>query len=271
MPLPDMHVHTSDSPDAEIPARILVRRGREEGLSAIGFVAHLDMNPEDSCYDSFDPLGYEESVEGARRESENRITVMKGLEVGEPHRFQARAKALADYSDYDFIVGALHHVEGAGLILGDEVFRNSEHLPIVEEYYRETLRMVETADMDVLAHMGLVRRGLAMAGLDHAFDEISLWPDLLRGILSALIQREVALELNTSGLRRKEKTTYPTPRVIELYREMGGERITLGSDSHRDPHVFFGLAEGRMILLEKGFEKTFIYRAREPRPLPLFG
>jgi histidinol-phosphatase (PHP family) len=110
-----------------------------------------------------------------------------------------------------------------------------------------------------------------MAGLDHAFDETVLWPDLVAGVLSAVVERDMALELNTSGLRRKETTTYPTPRVLGLYRELGGSRVTLGSDSHRDPHVFFGLDTGRKILLEKGFEETCIYSMREPRPVPLKG
>ena len=53
--LHDMHVHTSDSPDAEIAAWELVRRGIQKGIASIGFVAHLDLNPADYCYGSFDP------------------------------------------------------------------------------------------------------------------------------------------------------------------------------------------------------------------------
>ena len=270
MPITDMHVHTSDSPDADIPAGTLVRRGMEEGLSAIGFVAHLDLNPDDYCYGSFDPAGYGESIAAAREVSLDGFVVMKGLEVGEPHRFGAEAVELVDFSDYDFIVGALHHVEGYGMVLGDQVFRDSPcHLQVVEEYFAETLRMVGESDIDVLAHLGLFRRGLAMAGIDHSFDETKLWPDAVRNILSVIIERGIALELNTSGLRRTEKTTYPTQRVLELYREMGGNRVTLGSDSHREPHVFFGLDSGRRLLLQTGFRESFIYNSREPMGMPL--
>lgn len=272
MPLTDMHVHTSDSPDADIPARELVRMGKEKGLSGIGFVAHLDLNPDDYCYGSFDPLGYGKSIGSAREEAVGQLSVMIGLEVGEPHRFQDQAMELADYSDYDFIVGALHYVEGAGLILGEDVFRdNPGHLQVVEEYFVETLRMVEESDMDVLAHLGLFRRGLAMAGIDHSFDETKLWPDAVRRILSVIIERDIALELNTSGLRRAEKTTYPTRQVLQAYRKMGGNRITLGSDSHREPHVFFGLDAGRRLLLDTGFRESLVYASREPARIPLGG
>jgi histidinol-phosphatase (PHP family) len=259
-----MHVHTSDSPDAEIPAWDLARRGVEHGLSAIGFVAHVDQNPEDYCYDAFDPEGYDSSIEQAREEAGDSLVVMQGIEVGEPHRFEEAVKARISYDDYDFVTGALHYVEDFGMILGKDAFLENDPMEVVEGYYLETLGMIGSSDIDVLAHMGLFRRGLAMADKDYAFDETRIWPDLLRRTLTALIDREITLELNTSGLRRREKMTYPTPEVLRLYRDLGGTRVTIGSDSHRDPHVFFGLVQGRKLLLESGFDRLVTFLNREP-------
>lgn len=269
MPLTDMHVHTSDSPDAEISAEELAGLGMEEGLGAIGFVAHLDMNPADYCCNSLDPAEYRKSLSEASRRAGDRLTVLKGLEVGEPHRFGKQAGELVDYSDYDFIVGALHYLDNDRLVLGGDIFKKGDHLAVVEEYYRETLSMVETAEMDILAHMGLFRRGLAMAGLDTSLDETELWPRTVQRILETLIARGIALELNTSGLRRAEKVTYPTPRVLELYGELGGKLVTLGSDTHRRSHLFHGLASGAALLREKGFSSCYLYRNRQPEPFPL--
>lgn len=269
MPITDMHVHTSDSPDAEISAAELAGLGIEEGLSVIGFVAHMDMNPADYCYNSLDPAEYRKSLAEAAAGAGDSITVLKGLEVGEPHRFEEQVRELVDYSDCDFIVGALHYLDDDGLVLGGEVFTKGDHLAVVEEYYRETLSMVETAEMDVLAHLGLFRRGLAMAGLDTSLDETELWPGTVRRILETLVRRDIALELNTSGLRRAERMTYPTPRVLELYRELGGRLVTLGSDTHRRSHLFHGLASGAALLREKGFSSCYLYRNRQPEPLPL--
>ncbi|MCD4700865.1 MAG: hypothetical protein K8S24_03315, partial [Candidatus Aegiribacteria sp.] len=60
--LTDMHVHTSDSPDADIPAWQLVQQGIANNLAAIGFVAHRDLNPEDDCYGGFNAEDYDKSV-----------------------------------------------------------------------------------------------------------------------------------------------------------------------------------------------------------------
>ena len=265
MDLIDMHVHTSDSPDADIPAWRLVQRGIENGLGGIGFVAHLDLNPEDFCYGGFNAEEYDESIASARRESDGRISVMKGLEIGEPHLYEKQAKELVDYSHYDFITGALHSVEGIGMILGKEVFADGDPMEIVENYYSETLRMVEVSDIDILAHMGLFRRGLALAGLRYDFNEMQLWPEIIDSILRVLIERNTALELNTSGLRRIERMTYPIPAILERFRELGGTLVTLGSDTHREPHVFFGLKQGAELLLQTGFREAYSFVDREPR------
>ncbi len=265
-----MHVHTSDSPDADIPAKELTARGVEAGIQAIGFVAHLDLNPDDYCYNAFDAGEYDESVSCAGEESDDRIRIMKGIEVGEPHKYQEQVKKLVDYSDYDFITGSLHSVEGIGMILGDEVYHNADTLEIIEQYYLETLRMVEVSDMDILAHMGLFRRGIALAGLDYSFDETKLWPLTIQRIIRTIIERNIALELNTSGLRRKEDTTYPSREVLEMYRTEGGKLITIGSDTHREPHVFFGLGQGAKLLVETGFREDYTFTNRIPQASGLY-
>lgn len=264
-----MHVHTSDSPDADIAAWKLVQKGKENNLGGIGFVAHLDLNPEDCCYGSFDADTYDESINRARSESVGRLSVLKGLEVGEPHVYEKQVKDLIDYSNYDFITGALHSVEGIGMVLGREVFSDRDPMEIVEEYYTETLRMVEISDIDILAHMGLFRRGLALAGLKYDFNEMQLWPEIIDSILKVLIERRIALELNTSGLRRAEKITYPVPAILERFRELGGTLVTLGSDTHREPHVFFGLERGAVLLLETGFKEIYTFVDRVPQAFEL--
>jgi len=45
--------------------------------------------------------------------------------------------------------------------------------------------------------------------------------------------------------------------------------VTLGSDTHNDPWVFFGLEEGRKLLLESGFESCRYLQAGELRSYPL--
>jgi len=259
----DMHVHTADSPDADIPAIELLERAAACGFAAVGFVAHLDLDPDDMCYGGFNREGYTRSLSSAEQRVPG-MGLLRGIEVGEPHRFGDAAHRIADYSGYDFITGALHSVRNAGMILGPKPYANCDPIEVLDHYLAETLEMVTSADGDVLAPLGLFRRGMAMAGLDTSFDETELFPEEVDAILSALIDRKIALEVNTSGLRRFEKTTYPIPSVIRRYRQKGGQIITLGSDTHREPWVFYGLEEGRKLLLEIGYSEAYTFVNRTP-------
>ena len=52
----------------------------------------------------------------------------------------------------------------------------------------------------------------------------------IREILQKVIDRKLALEWNTDGLRQNEE-------VFTLYRQMGGELITIGSDAHEKADI----------------------------------
>lgn len=266
MQLNDMHVHTASSPDAEISASRLCRLGAAAGVGRIGFVAHLDLHPGDFCHGGFREEEYLAELDLA--EKAGGASVLRGLEIGEPHRFMDGAVKMFSPEGYDFITGALHWL-GDRMILEERPFLREKPLPLIEEYYRQTLSIVEGGSVDILAHMGLFRRGMARADLPVDIDETLLFPDLLSDILSTMIEGGMALELNTSGLRRPERTTYPTPQVLRLYHELGGRRVTMGSDTHREGHVFFGLGKGRELLADCGFREYGYFRSREYIPCPL--
>ncbi|HEY5270849.1 MAG TPA: hypothetical protein VII97_10960, partial [Anaerolineales bacterium] len=46
------------------------------------------------------------------------------------------------------------------------------------------------------------------------------------------IDRNLALEVNTAGLRKAAQNLMPDPLILKWYAGMGGERLTLGSDAH---------------------------------------
>lgn len=263
----DMHVHTASSPDAEIPAVELCEMALKAGVETIGFVAHVDLHPSDYCYNGFSESDYFKELDLAEASG---IRILRGLEVGEPHRYLPEAESLFTRSRYDFITGALHWMED-GLILDEKPFIRGGALGIVERYYKETLEIVRTCPINILAHMGIFRRGMVRAGLAVDFDETVLFPSLMREILGTMIRRGIALEVNTAGLRRPEKTTYPIAGVLRLYSELGGRRITLGSDTHRRENAFFGLSSGRTLIRSCGFEDAGIFVNSEYVTTPLLG
>lgn len=253
----DMHVHTISSPDADLPAEVLCALGRDTGLKRIGFVSHLDLHPDDFCHGGFDEGEYLSDLQKA--EETQQIEILRGLEIGEPHRFLGEASAMFSSGKYDFITGALHWL-GSSMILDERPFLEQNPVDLIRQYYEEILEMVLGGGFDILAHMGIFRRGMARAGLSCQLDETSLFPELLREVLTAVIKKGIAIEVNTAGLRRPEGTTYPAGRVLLLYRELGGRMVTIGSDTHRLENAFFGLPAGAKLLSECGFSEEGYFK-----------
>ena len=56
----------------------------------------------------------------------------------------------------------------------------------------------------------------------------------------------------------------PSPEIIKLYKECGGEVITIGTDSHFPEHVDANLKDGYEILQNAGFKYVTVYSGRKP-------
>ena len=50
--------------------------------------------------------------------------------------------------------------------------------------------------------------------------------------MQTLIQKDLALEINTSGFKTPLSRQNPHEKIIEWYLALGGEMVTIGSDAH---------------------------------------
>ena len=107
----------------------------------------------------------------------------------------------------------------------------------VEDYFGNLLKMVRWGKFTVLGHMALPLRYMN----DYRGFHISLdgYGAELEEILRTLIQGGRGIEVNTNRGGR----FLPDARWLRLYRSLGGELITLGSDAHRPTDV--GKGRGR--------------------------
>ena len=63
--------------------------------------------------------------------------------------------------------------------------------------------------------------------------------DVLREIFNVIIPEGKGIELNTSGVRYGLANGMPSDDILNLYKQCGGEIITLGSDAHRVSELAF--------------------------------
>jgi histidinol-phosphatase (PHP family) len=88
-------------------------------------------------------------------------------------------------------------------------------------------------------------------------------PDLQEPALVALVESGTALEVNSSGLRYPGAETYPSAAVVARYRELGGERVVVGSDAHSRGSFAHRLAEAYGHLGAAGFDALTFRRGHD--------
>ena len=135
------------------------------------------------------------------------------------------------------------------------------------EYFRFTLENVESMEgFHSLGHLDYAVRYGYDRGRGYSYGK---YAELIDEILKTLIRKDIALEVNTGGLRYGLGFPNPHPDVLKRYRELGGEMVTLGSDAHVPSGMGYGFTEAACLLKEAGFGSVTEFRRGRPEEIPL--
>ena len=97
---------------------------------------------------------------------------------------------------------------------------------------------------------------------------MSRFEDIIAETLRTLKERGKGIEINTSGLRQKYGRTLPDEHYIRLYRDLGGEILTVGSDAHCAADLAAGIPEGLALARECGFRYVAYFERRRAEFIP---
>jgi histidinol-phosphatase (PHP family) len=271
MPLPefaglsDLHVHSQFSCDGRATMEAICRRAIVLGLSSIAFTDHVDLEPQDAGFGFFEPAAYLTEVERCRALFAGQLTILSGVEIGEIHRFSQEAGAMLSRHAFDLVIGSLHWVDGT-LVFDRRYFERRPADQAYRAYLAELLPMCRHGGFDVLGHLDIVKREGALKPSEFSIDR---YEDEARAVLEILVQKGIGLEINTSTLGRPVNQTSPTGTVLEWYRQLGGELLTLGSDAHGIDDLAAGFSSAVELVRAAGFRYFTIYTDRQPHFHPL--
>ena len=272
--LTDNHMHTSFSGDSDAAPEDMIRAAQSSGLSGITFTDHLDWDyrHEPHLFD-LDPEKYLPFMRDlAGKYSTEAFRVRVGIELGlQPHLAGRHAALLRSHS-FDYVIGSIHQVDGADPYYDD--FYNDRSIVVAyREYLLCTLEnLAGFSDIDALGHLDYISRyGMRVAAARHV-DGSFYYNDhreIIDVILEFLIQKDIALEVNTGAFRYGYNAPNPSYEILERYYELGGRLLTLGADAHTPGHV--AIAFDRVIprLSEIGFSSYFVFTGRKPREYAL--
>lgn len=268
----DYHVHTEFSDDSVYPMEQVIKDAIAMQMDEICFTDHVDYGVKEDwdCshpiqYRGSEPLAnvdypvYFSEIQKLRSLYDTQIHIKMGLEFGMQRHTIPQYEALFAEYPFDFIILSVHQVEDKEFWTQD-FQKGKSQKEYNEKYYEEMLSIVNAyQNYSVLGHMDLIVRYDSYG--TYPFKEVK---PIISEILKAIIKNGKGLELNTSYRRYGLKDTTPSVDILKLYRNMGGEIITIGSDSHKPEHLGAYIDEAKDLLKNLGFRFFCTYNKMQP-------
>ena len=262
----DAHLHTNLSHDSDVPIDVHCASAVARGIPEIAITDHVDFDPRapDHSFASF-ATREREVREAAARWADRGLRVRFGIEVTYESHLEADIREHLARHPYDYTIGSVHVAASspylARRVAGWVAGRTFDE--IVAPYFAEVEAAIRSELFDTIGHLDYVKKYLVGHVPPSAF---AARPDVYEPLLRALVETGTALEVNSSGLRQPPGETYPAPPIVELFRSLGGVRVTAGSDAHRAGSFAYGLGHAYAALAAAGFEElAFRRRAGDPR------
>jgi histidinol-phosphatase (PHP family) len=189
------------------------------------------------------------------------LPVLLGLEVDFfPDTIDAVLDLIEPYP-WDVILGSIHWIDGWWFDRAHSEFEWERLGPrrVYERYFEVMSEMAASGTVDIITHPDRVKY------LRKPFRSEQI--DLYAGFLAAAQETNVAIEINTGGLRHPVHEIYPSPTFIRMIHE-AGLAITFGSDAHAPKQAAWGLDLAREEAAEAGFTHRARFVGRERTMVP---
>ena len=256
--LADYHIHTNFSDDSTYPMEDCVAHFVELGFDEICFTEHTDYGVNNNLQ-VCDVAAYKKEFERCREKFGGKITLKFGMEFGVQTGTVAEFQKMFDENPFDFIILSNHQVDNKEYWKYEPQEGHTQK-EYNDRYYEEILAVMKKfRDFSVLGHLDMIRR-YDKAG-DYPFEKVK---DTVTEILREVISMGKGIEVNTSSHRYKLPDLTPAREILRLYRDLGGEILTIGSDSHEAAHNGFMIKETREELKSMGFKHFYTFDKMNP-------
>ncbi len=224
----DYHIHSYLSTDSKATMDDICQNAIQNGIGEIVLTDHYDPFNEDIfCEKTYNAAQAFADVSEMQSRYGKHLSILCGVESGQSQLYPESTKKLLLHP-FDYVIGSLHNITGdIDLALVD--YKQIDPHKLFEQYFRELILLAKTGLYDCIGHIDYPRRYYHLAGGSFS---IADYGDLLVVLLKEIIYRGKGIEVNTSGKRGSLQDTMPGLDVLKLYRNLGGEIITIGSDAH---------------------------------------
>lgn len=239
----------------------------EAGITEIAFTDHVDHQPNDSGFGYYRIDDYFRSLDEVRREFGDRLTILAGAEIDFHTDTYDTVEAFvtANLDRYDFTIGSVHYAANGELIY-PPLYEQSTLDEVFTPYLQQLEAAVRTGWFCSIGHLDIPKRYLPK--VKRTYEPSDIW-ERLQPVFRAMIESSVGFEINTSGIRQAPKTSMPGPSIVRWYADAGGDRITIGTDSHSERTIGTGVPITLEMLRLCGIPHVMSFRNRHGTRVPI--
>lgn len=276
MIISDFHTHSSNSGDCDEKMQSQIEAALNKGIKHLCITDHNDFDYPDplpkyideSCSFLLDvDTYYNEYLKMKDKyctNSSNDFNLYFGVELGMQLQVVEENKILATKYPFDFIIASSHVLYHEDPYY-PEFYEGRSEIKINNDYFESIYENIcEFNDFDVYGHLDYIFR----YGKTKTYN-FNDYRDVIEPILKKIVSMGKGIEINTCGLRNNMKYPNPSPEILKMYKDLGGEIITVGSDAHSSKHVAWEFNIAESILKNCGFEYYTIFKNRKPDFLKL--
>jgi len=242
------HNHTSLCGHAEGTLDDFIEEAIKQNFSEIGFSDHAPMpHPfQEGITMKPDEMElYINSVLEKQNIYKDRISIKLGLEIDFPLYETFNQKYLKD-NRFDYLIGSCHIIDDwvfdyPGTV--DE-FEKRDINEIYKQYYAIIEETVESGYFQIIGHFDLVKK--------FGYRPTNNFTETYNRIAKKMSQKNIAFEVNTSGLLKPVKEIYPSRDLVKIFFE-NNVAVTMGSDTHYTEDFGYGYNTAIDMLKKSGY------------------
>ena len=267
----DMHTHSSHSHDSQCKLEDLYRAEKEKGATYFALTNHYD-GASSLRFDNATPIREaQQCVRIMNEQNKGECEILSGVELSEIFWFPNLYEVVKSFGDFDVVIGSVHLVRykdkrQAYSRIDFSDWTDQMIAEYLDAYFDDIFTLLETTDFDILAHLTCPLRYIT--GKYNIKPDMSPYADKIEKILNQIIEKNIALEVNTSSYD-VISDFFPSRDIIEKYYKMGGRLITIASDAHRSEDACKCFDEALAFLKEVGFKHIYYYKNRTPIPIEI--
>jgi histidinol-phosphatase (PHP family) len=261
----DYHTHTPLCRHATGEPVELADQAVRAGLRELGFSDHNPM-PRDDFDDwrmrASELAEYVGKVESVRNRHAG-LTIKLGLEMDYLPGYEDWGRNLASRYPWDYLIGSVHYLSESWAIDNPHQlseWKRRDPFEVWTAYFERLTMAAESKLFDIIGHADLCKKFCFYPSQD-----CTAW---VRRFLESARRNEVAIELNTAGLRKDCREIYPSRAILELARQTG-VAITFGSDAHAPGEVGLNFAEAVDLARSVGFTHWVRFTRRQRELVPI--